>query len=107
MKEAAKRIHDLGPDAVVVKSGHLEDVVRDILYDGTGFIEYGADRVDTDRLHGSGCTFSSAIASSLARGADLPEAIGFAREFITAAIETAPQVGHGIGPVNPMHPCWS
>lgn len=107
MKEAAKRIHDLGPEAVVVKGGHLEDVVRDFLYDGTGFVEYGADKVDTDRLHGSGCTFSSAIASSLARGIDLPEAVGFAREFITAAIETAPRVGHGIGPVNPMHPCWS
>jgi len=107
MKEAAKRIFDFGPDNVLIKGGHLDDVVRDILYDGTGFVEYGADKVDTDRLHGSGCVFSSAIVARLARGADLPEAVGFAREFITEAIATAPRVGDGINPVNPMHTCWN
>jgi len=106
MKEVAERIFDLGPDAVVVKGSHLDGVVKDIMYDGTGFVEYGADKIDTDRLHGSGCVYSSAITARLAAGIDLPEAVGFAREFITAAIETAPRVGHGISPVNPMHTCW-
>lgn len=106
MKEAAERIFDLGPEAVVVKGSHLEGVVKDILYDGTGYVEYGADKIDTDRLHGSGCVYSSAITAQLARGTDLPEAVGFAREFITEAIETAPGVGSGISPVNPMHTCW-
>lgn len=106
MKEAAKRIHDLGPEAVVIKGSHLEGVVKDILYDGTGFVEYGADKVDTDRLHGSGCVYSSAITAQLARGVDLTEALGFAREFITRALETAPKLGQGICPVNPMHTCW-
>ena len=107
MKEAAKRIYDLEVEHVLLKGSHFEDVVRDILYDGTGFVEYGADRVDSDRLHGSGCVFSSAITARLAAGEKLPEAIGFARDFITEAIETAPRVGHGINPVNPMHDCWS
>ncbi|MFB6373244.1 MAG: bifunctional hydroxymethylpyrimidine kinase/phosphomethylpyrimidine kinase [Bradymonadaceae bacterium] len=106
MKEAAKRIHDFGVDNVLIKGSHLDDVVRDILYDGTGFVEYGADKVDTNRLHGSGCVFSSAIVARLACDVDLPEAVGFAREFITEAIETAPRVGGGINPVNPMHTCW-
>ncbi len=106
MKEVAKRIHDFGVEHVLVKGSHLDDVVRDIMYDGTGFIEYGADKVDTDRLHGSGCVFSSAVTARLARGEDLPEAVGFAREFITEAIEKAPKIGSGVNPVNPMHPCW-
>lgn len=103
MKEAAKRIYDLGVPNVLVKGGHLEDVVRDYLYDGTGFVEYGADRVETDRLHGSGCVFSSAITAQLAGGNKLEDAIGEARDFITRAIEAAPPLGQGIAPVNPMH----
>jgi len=69
-------------------------------------VEYGADEVDTDRLHGSGCVYSSAITAQLARGVELPEAVGFARKFITRALETAPKLGRGISPVNPMHTCW-
>ncbi|MFB6264581.1 MAG: bifunctional hydroxymethylpyrimidine kinase/phosphomethylpyrimidine kinase [Bradymonadaceae bacterium] len=103
MREAAKRIHDLGVPNVLIKGGHLDDIVRDYLYDGTGFVEYGADKVDTDRLHGSGCVYSSAITARLAHGDDLEEAIGFAREFITGAIRSAPPLGGGVGPVDPMH----
>jgi hydroxymethylpyrimidine/phosphomethylpyrimidine kinase len=106
MKEAARQIHDLGAEHVVIKGSHLEDVVRDILYDGSGFVEYGADRIDTDRLHGSGCVFSSAITARLARGEEIAEAVGYAREFITRAIQTAPRVGGGLNPVNPMHELW-
>jgi hydroxymethylpyrimidine/phosphomethylpyrimidine kinase len=106
MKEAAKRIYDLGVEHVLIKGSHLENIVKDILYDGSGFIEYGADKVDTTRLHGSGCVYSSAIAARLAIGDDLPEAIGFARDFITQAIEEAPKLGHGVSPVHPMYAIW-
>lgn len=106
MKDAARAIHDLGPDAVLIKGRHLEGTVRDIMYDGTGFIEYGADKVPTDRLHGSGCVFSSAITARLAAGQPLPEAVGFARDFITRAIQTAPPLGAGIAPVNPLFSFW-
>ncbi len=106
MKEACKRIRDFGVEHVLIKGAHLDDIVRDIFFDGTGFIEYGADRVDSPRVHGSGCVYSSAITARLALGDDLTEAIGFAREFITQAIGNAPLVGGGISPVNPMYEFW-
>ncbi len=106
MKEAARRIYDFGARQVIIKGGHFDKIVRDILYDGTGFVEFGADRVHTDRLHGSGCTFSSAITARLSRGDDVIDAIAKARQFITEAIESAPKIGEGISPVNPMHRHW-
>lgn len=106
MKEAAKRIHDFGVRHVLVKGSHFDNIVRDIFYDGTGFIEFGADRVDSTRVHGSGCVYSAVITARLALGEELAEAIGFAREFISQAIVQAPLVGRGISPVNPMHEHW-
>lgn len=106
MKEAAKRIHDFGAPNVIIKGGHFDKIVRDIFYDGSGFVEFGADRIDSKRLHGSGCTFSAAIAARLAKGDSLVDAIAFARNFITAAIDHAFDVGHGIPPVHPMHGYW-
>lgn len=107
MKEAAKRIYDLGPDNVVVKGSHLDEIVRDYLYDGTGFVEYGADKIDSNRRHGSGCVFSAAITAQLAHGYDLTDAVGFAREFITRSIAQAPPLGSGFSPVHPLHNIWS
>ncbi|MEZ4461381.1 MAG: bifunctional hydroxymethylpyrimidine kinase/phosphomethylpyrimidine kinase [bacterium] len=107
MKDAAKAIFDRGAKNVLVKGSHLEGVVRDYLYDGTGFIEFGADRVNSERVHGSGCTHSAAITARLALGDSLESAIEFAREFISAAIEKAPLLGGGISPVNPMHAIWN
>jgi hydroxymethylpyrimidine/phosphomethylpyrimidine kinase len=106
MKEAAKRIFDFGVEHVLIKGSHFDKIVRDIFYDGTGFIEYGADRIDSERLHGSGCAYSSAIVARLARGEALDAAIGFARQFITGAIANAPLVGGGISPVHPMFEHW-
>lgn len=106
MKEAARHIHDLGPDAVLIKGRHHQETVRDVMYDGTGFVEFGADKVETNRLHGSGCVFSSAITAQLACGQDVPEAVGFARDFITRAIQSAPPLGQGIAPVNPLFSVW-
>lgn len=107
MKEAARRIHDLGVKNVLIKGAHFDKIVRDIFYDGRDFLEFGADRIDTDRVHGSGCTFSAAITARLARGDELVAAIEFARVFISAAIANAPRIGRGISPVNPMHEFWS
>jgi hydroxymethylpyrimidine/phosphomethylpyrimidine kinase len=107
MKDASKAIYDIAGTAVVIKGSHLDGIVRDYLYDGTGFIEFGADRVDSKRVHGSGCVFSAAITSRLGHGDDLPTAVQFAREFITRAIELAPALGEGISPVNPMHKVWN
>lgn len=107
MKDAAKALFDLGARHVLIKGSHLDSIARDFYYDGTGFIEFGADRVDSERVHGSGCTHSAAITSRLAHGSSLESAIEFAREFITSAIERAPKLGEGISPVNPMHAIWN
>lgn len=106
MKDAAKAIFDRGARHVLMKGSHFDSIVRDLFYDGTGFIEFGADRVDSERVHGSGCAHSAAIAARLARGDSLLDAIAFAREFISNAIEKAPEIGGGISPVNPMYETW-
>ena len=107
MQEAAKRIFDMGAPAVLIKGGHLDHIVRDILYDGNGFTEFGADRIRSPRVHGSGCTFSAAITAKLAEGATVEAALEYARDFITKAILMAPEIGEGISPVNPMHSVWN
>lgn len=107
MKDAAKAIFDKGAKNVLIKGSHLDRVVRDFVYDGTGFVEFGADRIDNGRVHGSGCAHSAAIAARLARGEELLESIAWAREFISGAIEHAPKLGSGVSPVNPMHRIWS
>ncbi|MEM1348883.1 MAG: bifunctional hydroxymethylpyrimidine kinase/phosphomethylpyrimidine kinase [Myxococcota bacterium] len=106
MKEAAKRIFDFGPTYVLIKGSQLDRVVRDLVYDGSGFVEFGADRIDTKRLHGSGCTYSAAITAGLAKDQELLESVERARDFIHRAIELAPPLGGGISPVNPMHAMW-
>ena len=86
---------------VVLKGGHDEsgsDVV-DLLFDGITFQEFSSPRVHTKNTHGTGCTFSAAICAGLAKGESVPNAVAIAKKYITAAIEQAPQIGHGHGPL--------
>ena len=106
MRDACKRLHDFGSRYVLLKGSHLDRIVRDLLYDGKDFYEFGADRVRTTRTHGSGCTFSAAIVARLAHGDTVLEAVEFARGFITKAIERAPALGSGVAPVHPLHEWW-
>lgn len=108
VKEAAKSIHSLGPQYVVVKGGHLEGTGQstDLLFDGRDFIEFPAPRIETTSTHGTGCTFASAIAAGLARGLDVPDAVGGAKDYVTRAIATAFPVGQGKGPLNHFHAAW-
>ncbi len=98
MRSAAGRIRELGPRYVVVKGGHLVGEPTDILYDGARFYELPGERIETRHTHGTGCTFSAAIASYLARGLETPEAVAAAKRYITEAIRHAPGIGHGHGP---------
>jgi hydroxymethylpyrimidine/phosphomethylpyrimidine kinase len=100
MKEAARRIADLGPRAVLVKGGHLEGDALDILFAGGQFTDFRSPRIETRHTHGTGCTYSAAIAAFLAHGRGLEEAVGAAKAFITEAIRTAPGLGGGAGPLN-------
>lgn len=102
MKDAARALHALGPDAVLVKGGHLAgDSSIDVLWDGEEFTELGAPRFDTDDTHGTGCALAAAIAARLAQGDDLVAAVRFGKEFVTGAIDRSLRLGKGFGPVNP------
>jgi hydroxymethylpyrimidine/phosphomethylpyrimidine kinase len=100
-REAARRIHDLGPAVVVVKGGHLGgDTSDDLVFDGSSFEVLSGRRVATRHTHGTGCTFSAAIAAGLARGLPPLEAVREARVYLQGAIEHAEPLGGGHGPVN-------
>lgn len=100
-REAARRIHALGPAMVVVKGGHLAgDTSDDLVFDGRTFEILSYRRVATSHTHGTGCTFSAAIAACLARGLPPFEAVREARAYLQGAIEHAEPLGAGHGPVN-------
>ena len=100
MRRAAGLIHQMGCNHVVVKGGHCEGDAIDILFDGKDFYEYPAPRIETKHTHGTGCTFSSAIAANLALELPIYEAVKRAKEYIHMAIVHAPQFGRGNGPTH-------
>jgi hydroxymethylpyrimidine/phosphomethylpyrimidine kinase len=101
MKTAAFDILKLGAKNVVVKGGHLgENQATDILYDGREFNTLQSHRVDTKNTHGTGCTFSSAIAANIALGRPFFEAVTHAKAYITGAIEHSVSIGKGHGPTH-------
>jgi hydroxymethylpyrimidine kinase/phosphomethylpyrimidine kinase len=101
MRLAAQRLREMGARAVLIKGGHLPMVVAlDLLLDDMDYVEiYRAPRIETGATHGTGCTLAAAITACLARGLSLPEAVGAAKRFVTAAIRHAPQLGHGARPL--------
>ncbi|UCH23477.1 MAG: bifunctional hydroxymethylpyrimidine kinase/phosphomethylpyrimidine kinase [Deltaproteobacteria bacterium] len=101
MREAARRIYDLGPDNVVIKGGHLEGRAVDLLFDGVSFETLEAPRLNQRNTHGTGCTFSAALATILAEGEQITEALQKAKKFITRAIAAGLDIGAGHGPTNP------
>jgi hydroxymethylpyrimidine/phosphomethylpyrimidine kinase len=100
MRKAAERLCSMGSQAVLVKGGHLSGDAVDVLFTGRAFHEFRTPRFDTPHTHGTGCTYSAAIAAHLARGADLVTAVSSAKSFIDRAIRTNPGLGGGSGPVN-------
>jgi hydroxymethylpyrimidine/phosphomethylpyrimidine kinase len=102
MKDAARAIHDLGAQNVVIKGGHLAGVAADVLYDGREFTEFTAERFHSKHTHGTGCIFASAIAANLAHGRGVKESVAAAKDFITIAIRNGIAIGKGCGPANPM-----
>ena len=100
MRKAAKAIHKMGCGSVIIKGGHLEGEPIDILFDGTDFHQFMSARVNTKHTHGTGCTFSAAIAANLALGLDIASAVSCAKEYVYGAIMHAPGLGKGNGPTN-------
>jgi hydroxymethylpyrimidine/phosphomethylpyrimidine kinase len=100
MEQAARAIHALGVRIVVVKGGHLADCADDLVYDGASMRWLPAEHIDTPHTHGTGCTFSAAIAALLAQGHEPLEAIARAKDYLTAALRAAQPIGAGHSPVN-------
>lgn len=104
MSRAARALVDAGAGAALVKGGHLEGDAVDLLWDGHGERLWRHPRIDTRHTHGTGCTLSAAVTAALAAGAPLPEAVDRGIRFIVRAIDTAPGLGAGRGPVNHFAP---
>lgn len=100
MERAARRLQGMGARNVLVKGGHLEGEALDLLLAGDQLYRFPAPRVETRCTHGTGCTYSAAIAAFLARGEPLVEAVRLGKEFIAEALRTAFPLGSGHGPVN-------
>lgn len=100
MRAAAQAIAKLGPHHVIVKGGHSVGEPVDVYFDGQQFIELHAERIQTRHTHGTGCTFSAAITAFMARGLPVQEAVRQAKTYITGAIQHAPGLGNGHGPVD-------
>ena len=111
MEDAARRLSDKVKTSVLLKAGHIEaDTLTDILYNAESgkIVRLSSPKVDTVNTHGTGCTLSSAIASFLAHGESLDEAVGKAKEYISSAIREGAnyKIGHGHGPVHHFHNLW-
>lgn len=101
MRDAARALRDLGAGAVLVKGGSLPgDETIDLLWDGRTFLRLAGPRIATRHTHGTGCTYSAAIAALLAAGTPLDDAVRRAHAFLRRAIGSAPGLGHGAGPVD-------
>ncbi|MFD7324680.1 bifunctional hydroxymethylpyrimidine kinase/phosphomethylpyrimidine kinase [Streptomyces sp. NPDC059875] len=100
LREAAAAILSYGPRWALIKGGHLEGDAVDLLTDGSEEHWLRAPRHDNRHTHGTGCTLASAVASGLAKGLTVPEAVREAKEYVTGAIAAGFALGAGIGPVD-------
>lgn len=97
---AARAISDLGPRYVVIKGGHRSGEPTDLVFDGRDFVELTGPRISTTNTHGTGCTFSAALAAYLALGLDPIDALRESKAFISGALEASYSIGDGHSPVN-------
>ncbi|MEO5875263.1 MAG: bifunctional hydroxymethylpyrimidine kinase/phosphomethylpyrimidine kinase [Streptosporangiaceae bacterium] len=100
LQRAAEAVREFGPQWVLIKGGHLPEQPVDLLFDGESSYRFTGPRHANTHTHGTGCTLASAIASHLALGLPMPEAVEKAKEYVTGAIEQGFALGSGIGPVD-------
>ncbi|BBY27817.1 bifunctional hydroxymethylpyrimidine kinase/phosphomethylpyrimidine kinase [Mycolicibacterium sediminis] len=103
-KDAARALHALGPAWALVKGGHLRSSSHspDLLFDGTDFHEFDAQRIDTPHDHGAGDSLAAATACALAKGYTMPDAVSFAKQWVTECLRAAYPLGGGHGPVSAL-----
>nr|WP_297278897.1 bifunctional hydroxymethylpyrimidine kinase/phosphomethylpyrimidine kinase [uncultured Butyricicoccus sp.] len=107
MEQAARKIHQMGCQNVLVKGGHAVGDALDVLFDGQSFSHFETARIDTKNTHGTGCTLSSAIASNLALGHSVQQAVKLAKDYVTEGIRHSLAIGKGCGPLNHFHAFFS
>ena len=114
IEKAARLMQSMGAENVLIKGGHLpisnfrseisdsetQKKARDYLFIGKELHVFEDEFIETTATHGTGCTLSSAIAANLALGKRLREAVKLSKDFVTQAIRTAPNLGHGNSPIN-------
>lgn len=103
---AAAQVVRMGAKSVVIKGGHRSGPAVDLFYDGKAYCALNAPRIRTKNTHGTGCTFSAAIAAYLAKGENIERAVSSAKKYITQAIRTGFSVGAGHSPVNHFYRFW-
>jgi hydroxymethylpyrimidine/phosphomethylpyrimidine kinase len=108
IRDAARELHALGARNVVMKGGHREHeaTATDLLFDGSDFREFSVGRVKTSNTHGTGCTFASAIAATLAKGENVEHSVLAAKAYVTRALQESFPLGHGHGPVHHFYRWW-
>jgi hydroxymethylpyrimidine/phosphomethylpyrimidine kinase len=100
---ASKKISEMGPKAVIIKGGHLEgSEAIDLLFYQGKTEKFSTPRLDVKTTHGTGCSFSAAIAAELAKKTDMPTAVEKAKRIVTLGIKFGLNIGKCYGPVNPM-----
>ncbi|MDY0189737.1 MAG: bifunctional hydroxymethylpyrimidine kinase/phosphomethylpyrimidine kinase [Desulfuromonas sp.] len=100
MEQAAQQLHAMGARNVLVKGGHLDGDPVDVLLHHGKIYHYHALRINSAHTHGTGCSSAACIATLLAQGIELTQALEICKKFITQAIVDAPHLGHGHGPIN-------
>lgn len=116
----ARSLHELGPEYVLLKGGHLPlkkrckadsqgvcETVINVLFDGSDIFIVETDYLKSKNTHGTGCSLASAIASNLAVGMGVPKAVRAAAQYIEAGIKTSFNLGQGSGPINHFHSTYS
>ncbi|MDE5764204.1 MAG: bifunctional hydroxymethylpyrimidine kinase/phosphomethylpyrimidine kinase [Ruminococcus sp.] len=100
MEKSAEKIHRNYNCSVLVKGGHSISDSNDLFYDGNSMIWFRGKKIDNPNTHGTGCTLSSAIASNLAKGCTPAESVRLAKKYISFALSSMLDLGHGSGPLN-------
>jgi hydroxymethylpyrimidine/phosphomethylpyrimidine kinase len=97
VSEAARRIHGMGPAAVIITGGHRPEAgeVADLLFDGERFLAFRTPKIDTPNTHGTGCTFAAAVAAHLALNHDLAVSAERSQQYVAGAIRHALDIGRG------------
>ena len=104
MKRAGHIIYGMGPAFVLMKGGHLEEEAStDLLFNGTEWLEYPHQRIETKNTHGTGCTLSASLAANLAKGISMQDSVKLSKDYITEAIQASFSIGKGPGPVHHFH----